>query len=114
MLKRIFLERAVAVIEDTIKAVKEAEEKAKAMQDAAAKEAAAIAQEAKEKAAAIKQEAEEKALADRKAAIARAEEEGKASQTGAKDETEKEIDALRALAAGKEQAAVDLILKEFL
>ena len=86
------------MIEDTVKAIREAEEKADALVADAKTESAALIAKAKEEAAKITKEAESAALAEKKSRLAEAEKEGEAFLKGAMEEVDRDIEAMKLIA----------------
>ncbi|MGI6070110.1 MAG: ATPase [Blautia sp.] len=100
------------MVQETIQAVKETENQAEQILKDAAVQADAIVKKAREDAAALKEEqmkaAKEKAASDME--NTKAGEAGKLDQLDG--EVQKEIAALRELAAAKEEQAIDMVISQ--
>ena len=102
------------MLEQNIKAVKEAENKAEQLIAEAKAEAVKIEESAWEKAKEIRLEAEKEALSAEETVLARATEMGEEHKAEVRKETDKELEAIRAMAKTKESAAVDLVINELI
>ena len=99
------------MIEETVRSVLEAEEKAKEEQNAAKEKAAALLEEAKEAALAAVTEAKEKAAGILAEAEKTAKEEGEAYAAQEEEKAQRDISVMKLLAANNESVAVETILQ---
>lgn len=100
------------MIEDTVKAVRAAEEAAKDRIAKAREEAEALLDTARTEADTMIAEAEKQAAEDRAAAERKAEEDGGKLLEFSGYEAERDISALRQAAGAKEESAIETVLRE--
>ena len=102
------------MLEENIKAVKEAEIKAEEMLAEARTQAEKIIEASGGRIRDLQIEAENEAKTAEEALLARAEEMGEEHKAGVRAETERELAALRTMAEAKQDQAVDLVIKELI
>ncbi|MDO4477443.1 MAG: hypothetical protein Q4B73_00210 [Lachnospiraceae bacterium] len=100
------------MIEENIKAVKEAEAKASEMIAAAERQTFEIADKAEAEAKAIEKAGREAAAAAEAEVLAKAGAEGSEKAEAVRAETVRETEAIRAMADQKKDAVIDLIIRE--
>ena len=102
------------LIEETVKAVKEAEASAKDMIAKAKEEAEEILKDAEKKAEALKTEAAEKAKECRAQRLAAAEEEGEKILRESEEESVRNVEALKLVAGNNEKDAIETVLRKLI
>ncbi len=100
------------MIEETIKAVKDAENSARELIAKAKEEAAGIVKAAKAEAETRKETAAEKAKEERAQRLALAEAEGKKIVDASEEESKRSIEALKLVAGNNEKAAIETVLRK--
>ena len=102
------------MIEENIRAVKEAEDKAAAILADARAEAVRIAAQAEADAAAILAGAEKEAKEAGDALIASTAAENETMKASLREDGIRDAEALKTMAAAKEEAAIDLVIRELI
>ena len=102
------------MMEENIRAVKEAEDKAAAILADARAEAVRIAAQAEADAAAILAGAEKEAKDAGDALIASTEAENETMKASLREDGIRDAEALKTMAAAKEEAAIDLVIRELI
>lgn len=102
------------MMEENIRAVKEAEDKAAAILADARAEAVRIAAQAEADAAAILAGAEKEAKEAGDALIASTEAENETMKASLSEDGIRDAEALKTMAAAKEEAAIDLVIRELI
>ena len=102
------------LIEETVKAVKEAEASAKDLIAKAKEEAEAILKDAESKAEALKTDAADKAKECRAQRLAAADEEGKKILSESEEESKRSIEALKLVAGNNEKDAIETVLRKLI
>jgi vacuolar-type H+-ATPase subunit H len=98
------------VLEDTLKAVKEAEAKADDIVKEAEAKAASILNDAKAEAQALKDDTRQKVRSKNQEVAAKTQAEGEVQLQAAAEDVQKEIAALKELIAPKKKDAVDAVI----